>query len=75
MSGVICRHVVDLVCAGDNKFNQAAASGIKKDLQVGSADTKDMLRVGQRVCWAKTTSEEFVRHEKGRAIEELCDSV
>ena len=31
--------------------------------------------IGQRVCWAKTKTEEFVRVDRERAIEELGESI
>ena len=50
--GIICLHVDDLFCSGNQEFYQGVISLMQKDCQTGSEDTSDILFVGQRVCWS-----------------------
>ena len=58
VSGIICLHVDDLFCVGDQEFYQCVISSIQKDFQIGSEDTNEILFVGARVCW-KTEGSTF----------------
>ena len=43
----------------------------KKDFQIGAEDTKDVLCVGQRVCWKMEGSNYAIQVDRERSIEEL----
>ena len=51
VSGIICLHVDDIFCVGDNDFYHHVVSAIQKDYQIGSEDTNYVLFVGQGVRW------------------------
>ena len=38
VSGIICVHVDDLFCVGDQEFYQCVISSIQNDIQIGSED-------------------------------------
>ena len=43
----------------------------QKYAQIGSEDTNDVLRVGQRVCWKTEGSNSFIQVDQQRYIEKL----
>ena len=51
VAGVVCLHVDDLFMAGDSFFHERVLGGLRKDFQVGSEDTNDIMFVGQRIRW------------------------
>ena len=51
--GVIDFHVDDLFMTGDEIFDKEVLAKIKRDFQVGSEDTDNVVFIGQRVRWHK----------------------
>ena len=47
--GIICLHVDDLFCVGNDAFCKKVIGSIRGTLQVGSDDTNDVMFVGQRI--------------------------
>ena len=69
VSGIICLHVDDLFCVGDKEFCHHVVSAIQKDYQIGSADTNDVLFVGQGVRWKTEDNKSLIQVDQERGIE------
>ena len=69
VSGIICLHVDDLFCVGDQEFYQCVIYSIQKDFQIRSEDTNGVLFVGQRVSWKTEGSHSFIQVDQERCIE------
>ena len=71
VSGIICLHVDDLFCVGDQEFHLQVITSIQPDFHIGSADTNDVLFWGQRVCWKTEGSNFCIQVDQERCITEL----
>ena len=65
--GVIDLHVDDLFMVGDKVFEKDILTQIKRDFQVGSEDTENVVFTGQRVRWQKG----HIVVDQDQAVEEL----
>ena len=74
VSGIICLHVDDLFCVGDNIFYHHVVSAIQKDYQIGSEDTNDVIfLVKEYVGKPRTTSHlyKLTKKEASNSLEKL----
>ena len=65
--GVIVLHVDDLFITGNDKFDKTILARLRKDFQVGSEDTENVVFTGQRVRWEKNC----IVVDQDKAVEEL----
>ena len=71
--GIICLHVDDLFCVGNDAFCKKVIGSIRGTLQVGSDDTNDVMFVGQRIRWESRQGQakSVLVVDPEKAIEEL----
>ena len=68
VSGIICLHVDDLFCVGDQEFYQHVITSIQNDFQIGSEDANTVLFVGQRACWKTEGPHSFIQVDQERCM-------
>ena len=71
VSGVSCLRFEDLFCVR-NECYADVVSAIKLDYQIVSEDINGVMFVGQRVCWVQDKTEQYIRLDQERGMEELC---
>ena len=70
--GFICLHVDDLYMAGSPEFENLVLSRIRKDFNVASEDTKNILFVGQRITWKQHEKHGyFISYDQKFAVDQL----
>ena len=70
--GIVCIHVDDVFLTGNDKFHQLIISALKRDFEIGSEDTNDIMYCGQRVRWiGKGKPGSYIAVDQDLKVEEL----
>jgi len=70
--GILCIHVDDVFMTGCKRFLDLITGSLKRDFQIGSEDTNDIMFCGQRVRWVnKGKPGAYICVDQDLKVEEL----
>ena len=74
VDGIITIYVDDCFFTGNQRFHDTVIKSLRRDFQVGSEDTNDVMFVGQRIRWMdRGTSKQHIMVDQEKKIEELSE--
>ena len=75
VEGIIMIYVDDAFFSGTSVFKKAVIESLRRDFQVGSEDTNDIMFVGQRVKWVnrQDPKKKHISVDQEKKIEELSE--